>query len=122
MKKPKKNIFISGGLGQDGKILINLLSRDKYKVFIFSKKKDKNYYKKCMIIKENLKNKKKIRSYFKKNRPDIVLHMASNNPSFKEKSFKLFYKENLLVTKNIFDETFRSNLNSKFKKKIRKSK
>ena len=66
MKKIKKNIFITGGLGQDGKILISLLDTDKYNIFVFSKKKAKNSIKNCKIFVENLKNKKKIRSHFKK--------------------------------------------------------
>ena len=114
MKKIKKNIYITGGLGQDGRILIGLLDADKYNIFVFSKKKSKSTIKNCKIFVENLKNKKKIRSHFKKKKPDIILHIASNNPSFNEKNYNLFYKENLLATKNIFDETFNANLNSKF--------
>ena len=114
MKKIKKNIYITGGLGQDGRILIGLLDADKYNIFVFSKKKAKNTIKNCKIFTENLKNKKKIRSHFQKKRPDIILHIASNNPSFNEKNHNLFYKENLLTTKNIFDETFKANINSRF--------
>ena len=114
MKKIKKNIFITGGLGQDGKILISLLDADKYNIFLFSKKKAKNTIQNCKIFTENLKNKKKIRSHFQKKRPDIILHIASNNPSFNEKNHNLFYKENLLTTKNIFDEAFKANINSRF--------
>ncbi len=114
MKKIKKNIFITGGLGQDGKILVSLLDANKYNIFVFSKKKAKNTIKNCKIFTENLKNKKKIRSHFQKKRPDIILHIASNNPSFNEKNHNLFYKENLLTTKNIFDETFKANINSRF--------
>ena len=114
MKKIKKNIFITGGLGQDGKILIRLLNPKKYNIYIFSKKKVRNTIKKCKIFNENLKYKKNIRSHFQKIKPDIVLHIASNNPSFNEKNHNLFYKENLLTTKNIFDETFRANTDSRF--------
>ena len=39
-----KNIFISGGLGQDGQILSKtLLSKKKYRVFILGKKKKMFY-------------------------------------------------------------------------------
>ena len=114
MKKFKKNIFITGGLGQDGKILIKLLNPNKYNIYVFAKKKIRNSIKKCKVFNENLKNKKKIRSHFQKIKPDIVLHTASNNPSFNEKNHNLFYKENLLTTKNIFDETFRANPDSRF--------
>lgn len=114
MKKIKKNIFITGGLGQDGKILIRLLNPNKYNIYIFAKKRVRNTIKKCKIFNENLRNKKKIRSHFQKIKPDIVLHIASNNPSFNEKNRNLFYKENLLTTKNIFDETFKANVDSRF--------
>ena len=114
MRKIKKNIFITGGLGQDGKILVKLLNTNKYNIHIFAKKKVRNTIKKCKIFSENLKNKKKIRSHFQKIKPDIVLHTASNNPSFNEKNHNLFYKENFLATKNIFDETFRANHESRF--------
>ena len=114
MKKVKKNIFITGGLGQDGKILTYLLNPDKYNIFIFAKRKTGNIIKNCKIFYENLRNKKKISFHFKKNKPDIVLHIAANNPSFKEKNYNLFYKENLLITKNIFDETFKANKKAKF--------
>lgn len=114
MKKQKKNIFITGGFGQDGKILTNLINTDKYKIFIFSKKNPTNTNKKYIFIKDNLKIKEKIRSYFKKNKPDIVLHIASNNPAYHEKGYQKFYKENMIITKNIFDETFKAKLSSKF--------
>ncbi len=114
MKKIKKNIFITGGLGQDGKILIRLLNPNRYNIHIFVKKRIRNTIKKCKIFNENLRSKKKIRSLFQKIKPDIILHTASNNPSFKEKNHNLFYKENLLTTKNIFDETFKANPDSRF--------
>ena len=59
MKKFKKNIFITGGLGQDGKILIKLLNPNKYNIYVFAKKKIRNSIKKCKVFNENLKNKKK---------------------------------------------------------------
>ena len=69
MKKIKKNIFITGGLGQDGKILIRLLNPKKYNIYIFSKKKVRNTIKRCKIFNENLKYKKNIRSHFQKIKP-----------------------------------------------------
>ena len=57
MKKVKKNIFITGGLGQDGKILTYLLNPDKYNIFIFAKRKTGNMVKNCKIFYENLRNK-----------------------------------------------------------------
>ena len=110
-----KNVFITGGLGQDGKILSNLLISKKVKLNVFFRNKKriiKN--KKINYIYSNLKNKKKIDKIFKKNKPDIVVHLASNNPSFNQKSNKIFFKENMLTTKNIFYSTFNNNINAKF--------
>ena len=55
-----KNVFITGGLGQDGKILSNLLISKKVKLNVFFRNKKriiKN--KKINYIYSNLKNKKK---------------------------------------------------------------
>ena len=108
-----KNIFITGGQGQDGKILINLLKKKKIRLNIISKKKIKRT-KKIKFIKLNLLNKKNIKKIFFKNKPDVVLHLASNNPSFNQNNYKLFYQDNLIATKNIFLETFEANKKAKF--------
>ena len=109
-----KNVFITGGLGQDGKILIKLLKKKKINLNIFSKKIDVGKKDGVMHIKSNLLNKKKIDRIFNKTRPDIVLHLASNNPSYGEKSHNLFFKNNYEATKNIFYSTFESNIKAKF--------
>lgn len=108
----KKNVFITGGLGQDGKILVNLLRKRKINLFIFSKKKLNDN--KINFIKSDLLDKRKIDKIFKKNKPDVVLHLASNNPSFGEKSHKLFFKENYTAAKNIFYSTYENNMQAKF--------
>lgn len=108
-----KNIFITGGFGQDGKILSNLFYKKKIKLNIISKKKIKkkkyiNYF--C----SDLLNVKKLKKIFQKIRPDVVLHLASNNPSFNQKNYSLFYKKNIIATKNIFNSTYESNQKAKF--------
>ena len=108
-----KNIFITGGQGQDGKILIDLLKKKKIKLNIISKKKIKST-KNVNFIKLNLLNKKKIKKIFSKNKPDVVLHLAANNPSYNQDNYKLFYQDNLIATKNIFLETFEANKKAKF--------
>jgi nucleoside-diphosphate-sugar epimerase len=108
-----KNIFITGGQGQDGRILIDLLKKKKVKLNIISKRNVKSI-KNVNFIKSNLLNKKKIKKIFSKNKPDIVLHLASNNPSYNQDNYKLFYQENLIATKNIFLETFEANKRAKF--------
>ena len=108
-----KNIFITGGQGQDGRILIDLLKKKKVKLNIISKRNVKSI-KNVNFIKSNLLNKKKIKKIFSKNKPDIVLHLASNNPSYNQDNYKLFYQDNLIATKNIFLETFEANKRAKF--------
>ena len=108
----KKNLFITGGHGQDG-IILNKLFRNhkRYNLInIINKKKNKNF--KTITI--NLLNKKKIDQLFKSKKPHIVLHLGSKNPTIFEKSFKKFYKDNLKCTQNLFYSTFENNKNAKF--------
>ncbi|MDA7562535.1 NAD-dependent epimerase/dehydratase family protein [Candidatus Pelagibacter sp.] len=109
-----KNVFITGGLGQDAQILINILKKKKINLTILSRTKKSKTLGNVKFIKENLLNKKRLDLIFIKKKPDIVLHLASNNPSFNETNYKIFFKENFLATKNIFNSTFQSNQNAKF--------
>ena len=109
-----KNVFITGGNGQDAQILTALLRNKKINLIILFKGKKSKSSKGVRFIKENLTNKKKIDTLFKKTKPDIVLHLASNNPSYNEKSYKAFFIENFLCTKNIFQSTFESNKKARF--------
>jgi len=109
-----KNVFITGGLGQDAQILINILKKKKINLTILSRTKKSKTLGNVKFIKENLLNKRRLDLIFIKKKPDIVLHLASNNPSFNEKNYKIFFKENFLTTKNIFNSTFQSNQNAKF--------
>ena len=109
-----KNVFITGGLGQDGKILISLLKTKKVNLYILSRTKKFEKKNRAKYIISNLLSRQKLDRIFKKIKPDIVLHLASNNPSFEEKSHKYFFKENYLATKNIFYSTFENNIKAKF--------
>ena len=108
----KKNLFITGGYGQDGIILNRLFRKHKqYNLInIINKKINKNFN----TITINLLNKKKIDQLFKSKKPHIVLHLGSKNPTIFEKSFKKFYKDNLKSTQNLFYSTFENNRNAKF--------
>ena len=53
-----KNLFITGGLGQDGRIICKLLKRKKLKINIIAKSKEVNVNKKINYIILNLLNKK----------------------------------------------------------------
>ena len=110
----KKNVFITGGTGQDGQILTALLKNKKINLTILYRGKKPKTRKGVNFIKTNLLNKKKIDIIFKKTNPDIVLHLAANNPSYNEKDYKIFFKENFLTTKNIFQSTFEFNKKAKF--------
>lgn len=108
----KKNLFITGGHGQDGIILNKLFRKHKkYNLINIINKKINNNFNTITI---NLLNKKKIDQLFKYKKPHIVLHMGSKNPTIFEKSFKKFYKDNLKCTQNLFYSTFENNRNAKF--------
>ena len=107
-------MFITGGSGQDGQILTVLLKKKKINLTIFYKSKKPKTTRGVSFIKENLLNRKKIDLFFKKKKPDIVLHLAANNPSYHEKNYKVFFEENFLATKNIFYSTFEVNKKAKF--------
>ncbi len=109
-----KNVFITGGNGQDSQILTTLLKNKKINLIIFFKGKKPKTREGVKFIKEDLSNKKKIDTLFKKTKPDIVLHLASNNPSYNEKGYKVFFTDNFLSTKNIFQSTFESNKKARF--------
>ena len=61
-----KNVFITGGLGQDGQILTKLLDKKKLNIKVITKQISKNIKKNNFIF-NDLSNKKKNRSYFLKN-------------------------------------------------------
>ena len=110
-----KNLFITGGLGQDGQILTKiLLSKKKYRIFVFGKKKNILIKKGINFIKSNLLNKKKLENIFKKNVPNIIVHLAANNPAYKEISYKKFYNDNILGSKNLFFSSHKYNPKLKF--------
>lgn len=113
-KKLTKNVFITGGAGQDGQILTILLQKKKINLTIFYKDKIPKNIKGVNFIKEDLLNKKKIDTLFKKIKPNMVLHLAANNPSYHEKNYEIFFNKNFLATKNIFYSTFEANKKARF--------
>ena len=113
-KKLTKNVFITGGAGQDGQILTILLKKKKINLTIFYKDKIPKNIKGVNFIKEDLLNKKKIDTLFKKIKPNMVLHLAANNPYYHEKNYEIFFNKNFLATKNIFYSTFEANKKARF--------
>lgn len=109
-----KNIFITGGKGQDSRIIVNLLKNKNLKINLFYRGSKIESTKHLNCVKINLLNKKKIIDCFIRIKPDIVLHLAANNPSFNESGYNKFYKQNVISTKNLFYSTFKVNKNAKF--------
>ena len=88
--------------------------KKKYQVFVFGKKKNFSIKKRINFVKSNLLNKKKLENIFKKNPPNIIVHLAANNPAYEEISYKKFYKENILGSKNLFFSSYKYNPKLKF--------
>ena len=81
---------------------------------MFGKKKNFSIKKRINFVKSNLLNKKKLENIFKKNPPNIIVHLAANNPAYEEISYKKFYKENILGSKNLFFSSYKYNPKLKF--------
>ena len=112
----KKNIIITGGNGQDAKILANIIK--KYQVNVLIKKKNKFLIKKNNISysKIDLLDYQKTLNHIKKIKPYAIIHLASkNNSSNKKKlSYSVDYKNNLLMTKNLLYSIINYNKKIKF--------
>jgi len=100
-----RNIIITGALGQDGKLLSEILIKKNYKIIgCIKKKKYKNKLRKVIYINLNLNNKKEVNGILKKYNPSKVVHLGSENPSYINKNDKnFFYKKNYNSTKNLID-------------------
>ena len=100
-----RNIIITGALGQDGKLLSEILIKKNYKIIgCIKKKKYKNKLRKVIYINLNLNNKKEVNGILKKYNPSKVVHFGSENPSYINKNDKnFFYKKNYNSTKNLID-------------------
>ena len=102
-----KKVIITGANGQDGVILSKLLIKKRYLVFKFIKKKIKsnkiNYF---ITANKKFNN---IKKEFDKIKPDIIIHLGSNNPSYKKKFLYQDYRKNLFFTKKIIDYVANNN-------------
>ena len=98
----KRNIVITGALGQDGVILSKLLLKKNYNIFGIIKRNSLNRVKKVSYQKIDLLDYKKISRFLTKVDPLCLIHLGSENPNYKElKKKKDFYRNNLIVTKNL---------------------
>jgi GDP-D-mannose dehydratase len=114
-KKNKVKIIITGALGQDGVIISKLLNK-KFIIYGFIKnKKYKNKLKNVIYKKINLLNRFKLKKLILRIKPSIIIHFASNNPSFVDKeNKKKFYDYNYNISKNLIDSIILLNKKIKF--------
>ena len=102
--KKKKNVVITGALGQDGIILSKLLIKKKYNIYGVVKKLNKKKIKGVNYSTVNILDYKRFSNYIKKVKPHALLHLGTENPNYLElKKKKDFYKKNLKTTKNLID-------------------
>ena len=100
----KKNVVITGALGQDGIILSKLLIKKKYNIYGVVKKLNKKKIKGVNYSTVNILDYRRFSNYIKKVKPHALLHLGTENPNYLElKKKKDFYKKNLKTTKNLID-------------------
>jgi GDPmannose 4,6-dehydratase len=102
-----KRVIITGANGQDGIILSKLLIKKKYLVYKFIKKKNK-YNKKNYFITLNKKF-YNIKKKIDKLKPNIIIHLGSENPSYNKKFLFKDYKKNLSITKKLINYVTNNN-------------
>ena len=98
----KRNIVITGALGQDGIILSKLLLKKKYNVIGIVKRINSHRIINIKYNKVDLLNYNKVSNFLEKINPICVIHLGTENPNYIElKRKKDFYKNNLKATKNL---------------------
>ena len=113
MKKHKISILITGGAGYIGSSLTCILKK-KFEVFVIdnlsigkkSQVKTKNFFNISLL------NKKKLNIFFKKQKIDIIIHLAAHSNLRKSQiNPKLFYKNNYEGTKNLIELMIKYKIN-----------
>ena len=101
----KENIIITGAYGQDGLILSQILKRFNFNIIgIVKKLNKKRGLKKINYISLNFNKKNEIQSLIKKKKIKSIVHFASNNEPYINKSnldYLKYYKENYKITKEL---------------------
>ena len=113
----KKNVMITGALGQDGRIITNILYKSKYFKIIGTDYKKNAINKKIKIFKINLFNKNIVKKFISTHNPKYLIHFASSNYSHNLKRKPVFNKEyldNFTISKNLMDAIVSLNLKTIF--------
>ena len=117
MKKKKNKVLITGALGQDGVIISKILLKKKFKVFgIIKKKRYKNKIKGIKYLVSNLSKIKETRKLLFEIKPDYIVHLGSENPSYLEKNKKklIFNNRNKMNSLNLIDSIISNKLKTIF--------
>ena len=109
-----KNIIITGGNGQDAKILAKIIK--KYNLYFIINNGLKKKFKNLHYHKIDLFNFKKTFEFIKSTNPVGIIHLASKNETAKNKKlqFQTHYKKNFLMTKNLLNSIIKHNSEIKF--------
>jgi GDPmannose 4,6-dehydratase len=113
----KKVVMITGALGQDGRIITNILYKSKNFKIIGTDYKKNVINKKIKIFKINLFNKNIVKKFISTHNPKYLIHLASSNYShnFKRKPvFNKEYLDNFTISKNLIDAIVSLNLKTIF--------
>jgi GDP-D-mannose dehydratase len=98
----KKNIVITGALGQDGIILSKILLKKKYNVYGIVKKINSKKVKNVNYNKIDLLDYSGVSKFLDKIDPFALIHLGTENPNYIELKIKKdFYGKNLKASKNL---------------------
>ena len=100
----KKNIVITGVLGQDGQILSNILIKKNFNIIGVVKNIPKTKKNNIKFKRVNLLNYNELSEFLDNCKLNSLIHLGTENPNYLELKKKVdFYKKNLTATKNLID-------------------
>lgn len=113
----KKVVMITGALGQDARIITNILYKSKNFKIIGTDYKKNIINKKIKIFKINLFNKNIVKKFVSTHNPKYLIHFASNNYSrnlVRKLVYNKEYLDNFTISKNLIDTIVTLNLKTIF--------
>lgn len=113
----KKVVMITGALGQDARIITNILYKSKNFKIIGTDYRKNIINKKIKIFKINLFNKNIVKKFVSTHNPKYLIHFASNNYSrnlVRKLVYNKEYLDNFTISKNLIDTIVTLNLKTIF--------